>query len=172
MSNPYVGEIRLFGGNFAPVEWAFCDGSVLSISQYQALFSLIGTTYGGDGVTTFNLPDLRGRLPVHQGTGSDGTSYVLGQSGGAETVLLGSQQIPSHAHSPVAAVAGGSQPGPGGGVLAGSAGVALYSSDAANATLDPSAVASAGGGQPHANLQPYLCLSFIISLFGVFPSQG
>lgn len=170
MSNPFIGEIRMFGGNFAPTGWAFCDGSEMAISQNDTLFNLIGTTYGGDGVTTFNLPDLRGRLPVHQGTGSEGAVYALGQTGGVETVTLTAQQMPSHLHAPAAASADGTQGGPGGNVLAGSSSVALYSSDAPNTTLDPSVVANAGGSQPHDNRQPSLCVSFIISLFGIYPS--
>ncbi|MGH2889609.1 MAG: phage tail protein [Solirubrobacteraceae bacterium] len=172
MSSPYVGEIRMFAGDFAPAGWAFCDGQVLPISQNTALFSLLGTTYGGDGQSTFALPDLRGRLPVHQGTGSSGTTYELGATGGAEQVTLTESQIPSHAHAPTATTAPGTQQAPGGAILAGSPAVALYSSNAPAATFDAGAVANAGDSQPHANLQPYLCVNFIISLSGVFPTQS
>lgn len=166
MSTPYVGEIRIFAGNFAPVGWNFCDGSLIAISQNETLFNLIGTTYGGDGQTTFALPDLRSRVPVHQGSG-----FVLGQSAGEETVTLTTQQIPSHTHPAQASDQAGSQSGPGGGVWAESS-LNYYSSASPNVTMSASAIANAGGSQPHDNMLPYLAICYIISLFGVFPSQS
>ncbi|MCX6982625.1 MAG: tail fiber protein [Verrucomicrobia bacterium] len=165
MGQPYVGEIRMFGGNFAPAGWAFCDGSLLAISENDVLFSLIGTTYGGDGQNTFALPDLRGRLPVHQGAG-----FVLAQSGGVEAVTLTVNQIPAHTHPLVGAAAPGDQVSPAGNVLAHSFSVTPYVNDVPTGAMNPGTVASAGGNQPHENMQPFLCVSFIISLFGIFPS--
>lgn len=171
MSTPYIGEIRMFGGNFAPQGWAFCDGQLLAISENDALFSLIGTTYGGDGETTFGLPDLRGRLPVHQGTGPDGTSYTTGQVAGVETVTLTSQQIPAHRHPLVVDGDLGNQSSAKDHVLARSNTVDAYVNRPPDLQLSAQAVSSTGGNQPHENVQPYLCISFIISLFGIFPSQ-
>jgi microcystin-dependent protein len=166
MGQPYVGEIRIFAGNFAPAGWAFCDGSVLPIVENETLFNLIGTTYGGDGQNTFALPDLRGRLPVHMGSG-----YTIAQAAGEEQVTLTAPQIPAHTHPLAASSAAGTQASPAGNVLAGSAAVALYSGNAPNQQLNPQSVQNAGGNQPHDNMPPFLALSFIISLFGVFPSQ-
>jgi microcystin-dependent protein len=168
MSGPYVGEIRMFGGNFAPAGWAFCEGQILSIDQNPTLFQLIGTTYGGDGQTTFALPDLRGRIPVHVGTG-----FAQGQAGGAETVTLTTAQIPAHSHVPqcnASSNGGVTSPSPNsvwGGVTASSP----YSNVPTDSTMNAASIGSAGGSQPHDNFMPYLCISFIISLFGVFPSQ-
>ena len=170
MSNPYVGEIRIFAGTFAPVEWAFCDGSLLSISENDVLFNLIGTTYGGDGQTTFGLPDLRGRVPVHQGTSFQGNTYVIGQPGGVETVTLTTSQIPAHSHVPQCNNTGGNQPSPAGNVWAAS-GLDQYSMTAPSVALDPAAIGSTGGNQPHDNMIPFVTVSFIISLFGIFPTQ-
>lgn len=167
MSSPYVGEIRMFGGNFAPVGWAFCQGQLLSIAEYQTLFQLIGTTYGGDGQSTFALPNLASRIPVHTGE-----NYVLGQTGGEETVTLTTQQIPAHAHPLSASTGTGAQSSPAGNVLANSATVALYSGEAPNVSLAPQSVQSAGGSQPHDNMQPFVAINFIISLFGIFPSPN
>ena len=160
----------MFGGNFAPQGWAFCGGQLMAISQNEALFALIGTTYGGDGQNTFALPDLRGRVPNHMGTLAGGSNYVIGQSGGVEAVTLSTGQLPAHAHLVEASPNAGSQAGPGGALLAG--GVSMYSSSAPNVSLAPAAVQATGGGQPHSNFQPYLCVAFIISLFGVFPSRN
>ena len=167
MAQPYIGEIRMFGGNFAPVGWMFCEGQLLPISENDALFNLIGTTYGGDGQTTFALPDLRGRLPVHQGSGS-----VIGEAGGVEQVTLTAGQIPIHTHPLLASTGPGNVNTPGGNVTGESAAVKIYYADQPSVAMAPQAISPTGGSQPHSNFQPYLCISFIISLFGIFPSQG
>ena len=168
MSQPYVGEIRLVGFNFAPQGWAFCDGSLLSIAQNEALFTLIGTTYGGDGQTTFALPNLRSRVPMHQGNG-----HVLGESGGAETVTLASAQLPSHSHLPQADSNNGSSSDPTGNIWAQSQAARPYVAGAsANAQMNASAMTNTGGSQPHDNMLPFLAVNFVISLFGIFPSQN
>jgi microcystin-dependent protein len=172
MSNPYVGEIRMFGGNFAPQGWAFCDGSLWPISEYETLFNLIGTTYGGDGQETFALPDLRGRLPVHQGTGLGLSTAVIGQSGGVETVTLTLQQMPAHTHPLQAATDNALTANAGGNLLAQTPSYTPYIVDTPSMPLSSGSIAQAGGSQPHDNLQPFLCISFIISLFGIFPSQS
>jgi microcystin-dependent protein len=169
MSSPYIGEIRMFAGNFAPDGWAFCDGQLLPISDHQVLFSLISTTYGGDGVTTFALPDLRGRIPIHQGTGPGLQTYRLGQSGGAEQVTLTPDEMPAHAHPAMADATPADAAGPTGAVWAGGNGTPLYARGAPVVPLNTGALAQAGGSQPHTNMQPFLCVSFIISLFGVVP---
>lgn len=157
----------MFGGNFAPVGWAFCQGQLLSIAENEVLFQLIGTTYGGDGESTFALPNLASRIPVHAGPG-----FALGQSGGEETVTLTTQQIPSHSHAVTASTGAGAQSSPGGNVLANSATVALYSGNAPNVSLAQKTVQLEGGSQPHDNMQPFVVINFIISLFGIFPSQS
>jgi microcystin-dependent protein len=171
MSQPFVGEIRMFGGSFAPLNWSFCDGSLLPIDQYDTLFSLIGTTYGGDGQQTFALPNLSGRVPIHQGQGVGLSPYVIGQIAGTETVTLTGNQIPIHAHAVAVVSADGSQPSPSGGYFAASS-LKQYTSNAANATMNPATVGLAGGSQPHDNMPPFQAVSFIISLFGIYPSQG
>jgi microcystin-dependent protein len=172
MAQPYVGEIRMFAGNFAPAGWAFCDGSQMAISENETLFQLIGTTYGGDGQTTFNLPDLRGRVPVHQGTDqSTGTTFTLGEQAGVESVTLTTQQTPQHNHLLLATGATGTQANPGGNLLANSQGPQPYIQEGPDGNLSPQAVAPVGGNQPHENLEPFLGINFIISLFGIFPSQ-
>jgi microcystin-dependent protein len=171
MSSPFIGEIRMFGGNFAPAGWAFCSGQLMPISENDTLFTLIGTTYGGDGQQTFGLPDLQGRLPMHMGTGSGLSARTIGENGGVESVTLTTQQIPIHNHTPLAVAGSGNQTTPQNGVWAGAA-VSRYSSSAPNLAMNPSLVNAAGGSQPHDNLMPYLAISFIISLFGVFPSQN
>jgi len=170
MSQPYVGEIRIFGGNFAPSGWAFCDGTLIAIADNDVLFALIGTTYGGDGQTTFALPDLRGRLPLHQGTGA--SNYVIGQSGGQEFVGLTTTQISPHVHAPVASAQTATQTSPSGNLVAQLPAGSIYTDVATDQAANAAAVAATGGNLPHDNFQPYLCLSFIISLFGVFPSQN
>jgi microcystin-dependent protein len=165
MAQPYVGEIRMFAGNFNPSGWAFCDGSLLPISEFETLFNLIGTTYGGDGQSTFALPDLRGRIPLHQGNG-----FTMAETGGAEEITLTVQQIASHTHPLQAANAVGNDPNPNNNLLAESSAVLLYQSGAVAAAMAPQSIGSTGGSQPHTNFQPYLCINFIISLFGIFPS--
>lgn len=173
MGTPYVGEIRMFGGNFAPAGWFFCDGSLLPISEYETLFQLLGTTYGGDGESTFAVPDLRGRLPNHQGTGPGLSTYVIGQQGGAEQVTLTVNQIPAHTHAPLASTGPGGNSNPVDNIWA-TAANNFYSTAAPNsgAPLPNDAISPAGGSQPHDNVQPFLCVSFIISLFGIFPSPS
>jgi len=170
VSDPFIGEIKMFAGNFAPVAWAFCDGQMLSISQHDALFALIGTTYGGDGQTTFALPDLRGRIPIHNRTSpSSGVSYFLGENGGTESVTLTAQQMPQHRHplaSPAAAKAGS----PAGNAFGVAAGTNLYVE--AEGVADLEGNLPAGGSQPHDNMMPYLTVNFIICLEGIFPSQS
>ena len=172
MSQPYVGEIRMFGGSFAPAGWAFCDGQLVPISENDTLFNLIGTTYGGDGQTTFALPDLRGRAPVHMGTGGGGI-YAIGQSAGSETVTVTTQQIPVHSHFFQASNQTASANDPTGTTLGQTiTGSALYSAVVGpTVAMSPSAIAQAGGNQPHENMQPFLVVSYIISLFGIYPSQ-
>ncbi len=166
MAQPYVGEIRMFGGNFAPAGWMFCDGQLLAISENETLFQLIGTTYGGDGQSTFSLPDLRGRLPVHQGGG-----FSLAETGGAESVTLTAAQIPVHAHAMAASTESGNSASPLGTVVAQTDGtIQRYISDPPSVDMNAAAVGVVGGNQPHSNVQPYLCIHFIISLFGIFPS--
>ena len=169
MGTPYVGEIRMFAGNFAPAGWAFCDGSVLAISNNDVLFNLIGTTYGGDGQTTFNLPDLRSRVPVHAGTGGGGT-YVIGQAAGVESVTLTTQQIPAHNHVPLCNNGAGNQNDPGGGFWAVQSQQSPYTSDPPNTPMGANAIGATGGSQPHDNMVPFLVINFIISLFGIFPT--
>jgi microcystin-dependent protein len=171
MGTPYIGEIRMFGGNFAPAGWAFCNGALMAISQYDALFSLIGTTYGGNGTSTFALPDLRGRIPIHQGTGPEGQTYVMGQSAGSETVTLTLNQLPNHVHAMTGVMEEGNQNSPQSHVPANSAGIAPYINDPPDGNMSAQAIQAAGGSQPHENMQPFLSISFIISLFGIYPSQ-
>jgi microcystin-dependent protein len=163
---PFIGEIRMFAGNFAPVDWMFCEGQLLPISENEALFSLIGTTYGGDGQTTFALPDLRGRAPIHVGPNT-----FWGQMAGVENVTLTVSQIPAHTHVAGAGSANGVSDDPTGRVPArNAAGVPQYGTTA-DTSLATGALLSAGGSQSHSNVQPYLAINYIISLFGIFPSQ-
>lgn len=163
MADPYIGEIRIFAGNFAPVGWAFCDGSLVPIAENEALFNLVGTTYGGDGQATFALPDLRGRVPVHAGNGC-----VQGQAGGAETVTLTEAQLPQHAHPAIYAQGGTPTTNPTSGLPASGA-LNLFT---AAATPAGAATTSAGGSQPHENMAPFVAITFIISLFGIYPTQS
>jgi microcystin-dependent protein len=184
MTQPYVGEIRMFGGNFAPSNWAFCNGQTMAISQFNTLFALIGTTYGGNGQTTFNLPNLQGQLGVGMGQGGGLSNYVLGQVGGAETVTLTTTQMAAHNHSlnaskttatfaypnsPTANLTGAAPTSP-------VAAAALYTNPGSPSpqigNLDPRTVGTSGGSAPHPNMMPSLCVSFIISLYGIFPSQS
>lgn len=172
MAQPYIGEVRMFGGNFAPVGWEFCDGQLLPISENDALFTLIGTTYGGDGQETFALPNLQSRIPLHMGAGPDGTTYQIGEMAGTEQETLTVQQIPIHSHPLLASTSNGSQTNPEGGVLATSPGNVLpYIADSPGVNMSPQAISPVGGSQPHGNVQPFLCINYIISLFGLFPSQ-
>jgi microcystin-dependent protein len=169
MSNPFLGEIRMFGGTFAPAGWAFCDGQSLSISENDALFILIGTTYGGDGQTTFNLPNLQSRIPLHAGNG-----FTLAEMAGVETVTLTTQQLPIHTHP--AQCKGGTNTGnsatPQNNVWASQSSFGIYTTDFSNPVpMNTAAMSPVGGSQPHDNMIPFLCISFIIALEGLFPSQ-
>ena len=178
MVQPYVGEVRMFGSSFAPVGWAFCNGQSMSVAEYQALFALIGTTYGGNGTTTFNLPNLQGRLCVGMGQGPGLSNYTIGQVGGAETVTLNATQMPMHNHAlnattttanlgtPVNNLAGNATP-------LTPTGQRMYAGAPGQTTgnLSSNSCSFAGGNQPHNNLMPSLCVSFIIALFGIYPSQ-
>jgi microcystin-dependent protein len=168
VAQPFVGEIRMFAGNFAPAGWMFCEGQLLPISENETLFNLIGTTYGGDGQSTFGLPDLRGRVPLHMGGG-----FTLAETGGVEVVTLTIQQIPAHTHPMLGSTNTATSNSPtanlGGRITI--AGVFAYGTDAPLGALNAQAVSSTGGSQPHNNFQPYLCVNFILSLFGIFPTQ-
>jgi microcystin-dependent protein len=169
MAQPYVGEIRMFAGNFAPAGWMFCEGQLVPISENETLFNLIGTTYGGDGESTFALPDHRGRLPIHQGTGG-GVSVVLAEIGGVESVTLTTNQIPAHNHSFLASNSPADSPSPQNNTIAVSSNTNVFINDTPNVTMKADELSIVGGSQPHSNMQPYLCVSFIISLYGIFPS--
>lgn len=172
MNNGYIGEIRMFAGNYAPAGWALCEGQLIPISENDALFTLIGTTYGGDGQSTFALPDLRGRLPIGQDPAGSSQTYLLGEAGGAEEVTLSVNQIPFHTHTwTVAANRSGTATIPSGARLAQSTSVTPYVQASPDTALAADAAAPVGGSQPHSNMQPYLCVNFIISLYGEFPSE-
>jgi microcystin-dependent protein len=167
MAQPYVGEIRMFGGSFAPAGWMFCSGQLLPISENETLFNLIGTTYGGDGQSTFALPDLQSRVPIHFGNG-----FILAETGGAEDVTLTVNQIPSHTHPLIASTQTGTDKSPNGRITdQTSAGVQIYIEESTDQPMATNAIGPQGGSQPHTNIQPYLAINFIISLFGIFPSQ-
>ena len=170
MGQPYVGEIRMFAGTFAPNGWMFCEGAPLPISENDVLFQLIGTTYGGDGEETFNLPNLASRVPIHMGTGPDGTTYQIGEMAGTEQETLTVQQIPNHTHPFTVSTADGTQNSTAGNTVCSSPSVTLFIEDTPDSNM-ANVVTPAGGSQPHENTQPFLCINFIISLFGVFPSQ-
>ena len=169
MAQPYVGEIRIFAGNFAPNGWFFCEGQLLPISEYETLFQLIGTTYGGDGESTFALPDLQGRLPVHQGT-YQGVTYTIGEAAGTEEVTLTTGQIPTHTHDFKVTADIGNVPSPTGAIVGVSTKAKVFFADPPTVNFNAADIGPVGGSQPHTNFQPYLCLNFIISLFGIFPS--
>jgi microcystin-dependent protein len=174
VGQPYIGEIRMFGGNFAPAGWAYCDGSLLPISENDALFALLGTTYGGDGQETFGLPNLAARIPVCVGTSAGGSTYQYGEMIGVESVTLTAQQMPVHTHTALGSVDPGTSNSPQNTVPASmsvAAGQLPYGTDPPPTALNPSSIAPVGGSQPHDNCQPFLVVSFIISLFGIFPSQ-
>ncbi|MGL5001535.1 MAG: phage tail protein [Casimicrobium sp.] len=170
MSEAFIGEIRLVGFTYAPQGWLFCDGSLVPISNYEALFSLISTTYGGDGQTTFALPDLRGRTPIHQGAGPGLSNRVIGGIGGAERVTLTAQQLPAHRHD-VLAVAGGTPVSSPQAARLASGGLNVYTNAAQTTSMSASALASTGGNQPHENRQPSLVLNFIIAYEGIYPTR-
>lgn len=171
MSEPFVGEIRMFAGNFAPRGWAFCDGQLLAVSQNDALFSLFGTIYGGDGRTTFGLPDMRGRIPLHQGSGPGLSPRRLGAKAGEENVTLTVNQLASHSHDLNASKQPANQASPMGRVLAAGVGVRFYRSQAQDVDMASTMVANTGGSRSHTNLMPALCVNFIVSLFGIYPSR-
>lgn len=174
MGSPYIGEIRMFGGNFAPRGWMFCNGQTLPISENDALFTLIGTTYGGDGQETFQLPNLQSRFPIHMGQGQGLPNYVQGQLGGAESVTLTTATMPSHSHGFMVSKSAGTSNNPPGSVIAASPSVKLFYEDAPSPTaaFNSQTILPAGGSQAHANMQPFLVINFIISLFGIFPTQS
>jgi len=170
MSEPFVAEIRIFAGNFAPRGWAFCNGQLLPVSQNTALFSLIGTTYGGDGRSTTALPNMEGRAPMHPGRGPGLTSRRLGQRGGAEDITLTEAQMPQHNHSMQVSVEDGDRRSPGDGHFG--RGTAVYADPANLASMAPQSLPDTGGSQPHNNMQPYLTINFIIALVGLYPSRS
>jgi microcystin-dependent protein len=170
MSDPLIGEIRMFAGNFAPQGWAFCDGQLLPVAQNAALFSLLGTTYGGDGRTTFALPDLRGRVPVHPGQGPGLSQRRLGEKGGQESVTLSEAQIPAHVHKALGTNDQATFNEPENALLA--RGRSYENNPTSEVAMHPDTISSTGGGQDHDNLQPYLCINFIIALQGLFPSRS
>lgn len=177
MSEPFIGEVRMFGGNFAPRGWAFCNGQLMSISQNTALFSLLGTTYGGDGQTTFALPNLQGRFPMHWGNAPGLTQRTLGELSGSESVTLLVNQMPAHTHGASAVTTDGNTDNPTGAVWArgvdGSSNpLSNYSDATPNAAMKNGAIAPAGGNQPTPVMNPFLCVSFIIALEGIFPSRS
>ena len=169
MSTPYIGEIRLVGFNFAPASWAFCDGSLLSVADNAALFNLLGTTYGGDGQNTFALPNLTGRVVMHQGPGT-GSTYTIGQTGGVTSVTLSANQMPLHTHAVNSRSGGGNAVTAAGNFFAPTS-PPVYAVPAGYVAMG-SSVASAGGSQSHDNMQPYLVMNYIISLYGIYPSQN
>lgn len=172
MGSPYIGEIRMFAGSFAPAGWMFCDGQLLPISENDTLFNLIGTTFGGDGQETFALPDLQGRVPMHAGKGpAISQTYVIGEKAGVESVTLTTQQIPIHSHPMLVSLTAASQTNPNNNVLAESTQSTIFISDVPNQAMASQSVQPVGGSQPHENMQEYLCISFIISLFGIYPQQ-
>lgn len=174
MSEPYIGEIRMFGGNFAPRNWAFCDGSLLSTSEYDALFSLLGSTYGGDGRTTFGLPDLRGRIPIHQGSGPGLTTRNHGAKGGTESITLASNQIPGHPHTWEASTTTADQTTASGHILGSTTSVDIFEQNLNNPVqMSDQAIAEhSGSGSTHPNLMPYQVVNFIIALIGLYPSRN
>lgn len=171
MSEPFVGEIRMFAGNFAPRSWAFCDGQLLAVSQNDALFSLFGTIYGGDGRTTFGLPDMRGRIPIHAGAGPGLSNRRLGSKAGNESVTLSANEVGAHTHSFTAANAPAGDSSPAGNTLAATTGSNIYGSGTSS-TMSGSTMTATGTSQPHTNLMPALCVNFIVALFGIYPSRS
>lgn len=173
MSDPFIGEIRMFGGNFAPVGWMLCQGQSLFISDNDALFNLIGTTYGGDGQSTFNLPNLASRIPVHAGQGPDISQiYTLGEQNGVESVTLNVGQLPNHSHTLIGSSAIATNPTPTGNIVATSSILQPYVGAGPDELMAAGAIGPVGGSQPHDNMVPFLCVNYIISLFGIFPNQN
>lgn len=173
MSQPFIGEIRMFGGNFAPAGWAFCNGALIPISENDTLFNLIGTTYGGDGQSTFALPNLQGRVPNHMGQSSGTSNYTIGEMSGVESVTLTTQQIPVHNHVPMANNGTGTSTNPANNVWAAQPAYLQYNPGGTeDGNLRNNAIQPTGGSQPHDNMIPYLAISYIISLYGVFPTQN
>jgi len=174
MSEPFLGEIRMGGWNFAPNGWALCNGQLLAINQNTALFSLLGTTYGGDGVQNFQLPNLQGRVAIHWGNGPGLSPYAIGQVGGSENVTLLANQMPQHTHQAKCHSEAGNSKDPTNNIWSKDAGVssAVFSNAAADGNMAPAAIAVAGGNQPHSNIQPYLCVTFVIAMLGIFPSRA
>ena len=171
MSDPFLGQITMFAGNFAPQGWALCDGQLLAVGQNDALFSLLGTIYGGDGRTTFGLPDLRGRIPLHEGQGPGLSPRKLGIKSGVENVTLNTNQLPAHTHQIRVSTAAGTQNNPGGAFLAASPNVRVYWAAAPSDALNTSSITSIGGSQNQTNLMPFQCVNFIIALAGIYPSR-
>jgi len=171
MAQPYIGEIRMFAGTFAPLGWEFCEGQSVPIAENEALYQLIGTTYGGDGQETFALPNLSSRIPIHRGTGPDGLNYPLSQMAGTEQETLTTQQIPVHTHPLLGSTQNVESVSPQNNVTGKTAQNIYQNSLAPDTMMSPSAIAPVGGSQPHTNLQPFLCINYIISMFGIFPSQ-
>ncbi|HEY0077256.1 MAG TPA: tail fiber protein [Pyrinomonadaceae bacterium] len=173
MGNPYIGEIRMFAGSFAPAGWAYCNGAPMPISQNDALFILLGTTYGGDGEETFNLPNISSRIPIHMGQGPGiSQNYPLGETGGVESVTLTMQQIPVHNHALLGSTTLATDSNPDTLVVAQTRNYDLYLEDDPSDAMAPMMLAPVGGSQPHENMQPYLCITFILSLYGVFPNPN
>ena len=171
MSEPFVGEVRMFGGNFAPRGWAFCDGQLLAVSQNDALFSLLGTIYGGDGRTTFGLPDLRGRIPIHAGSGPGLSPRRLGAKGGAENVTLTVNQLPSHSHGFYASNSFAVSTEPGGNAMVSSDQNLYRTGTTPTVNTSTASITNIGGSRSHTNLMPFLCINYIIALFGIYPSR-
>ncbi len=173
MAEPFLGEIKIFAGNFAPRGYALCQGQLLAISQNSALFSLLGTTYGGDGITTFALPDLRGRIPIGQGQGPGLSDRTIGEQGGTPTVTVAAAAMPFHTHGVACSTAAGTATAPGGNFWAANANTGLPQfATTSNSSMNPAAVSIAGGNQPHANMMPFLAIHFIIALEGIYPSRN
>mgnify|MGYP000036760366 CR=1 FL=1 len=172
MSDPFIGEIRMFGGNFAPLNWSFCNGDLIAISQNDTLFTLIGTTYGGDGQETFALPNLYGRIPIHQGQGPGLSSRIIGESSGTETVTLSPNQVPVHTHGFLSDTNAAAGLTPQNSFLA-TGNSDIYTTDTSTpSAMNPGAITISGGSQPHDNMMPFLAVNFIISLYGIFPSRA
>jgi microcystin-dependent protein len=173
MAQPYIGEIRIFAGTFPPSGWFLCDGQLVPISENDALFQLLGTTYGGDGEETFAMPNLQSRVPIHQGTLSGGGSYTLGETGGVESVTLATNQIPVHSHPMLCSGDTGSSLTPDNNVLGAGTSVTIYRPQAnPGIAMAAAAVQPQGGSQPHDNMQPFICMNYIISQFGIFPTPN